>query len=256
MNSASSVARRQLQRRVGRGPVEAPDPGVAKQPLGVGLARRQDGRQVRQPGPTTISGSARWPTSWQAAHSADTSTGVRSCSSSMNTATPWPRSPARPARSVSSSTRSISMSPESARPRTDGTSMPGCHRRGRGGTRATRPPAGAASAWANDFRMPSRWFDSLSGAASSRIAGCSAAASGWRSERSGRISSLPVPQPRRTADERSALSSTVLPTPRRPVSMIDRSGRARPIRSSRTSKDCSSASRPASSGGRWPAPGA
>ena len=36
----------------------------------------------------------------------------------------------------------------------------------------------------------------------------------------GRASSLPVPHPRRTAAERIALSSTVLPTPRSPVSTI------------------------------------
>ena len=45
------VARGQLQRGVGRGPIEASDAGVAEQPLGVGLAGRQHGRQVRQAGP-------------------------------------------------------------------------------------------------------------------------------------------------------------------------------------------------------------
>ena len=45
-------------------------------------------------------------------------------------------------------------------------------------------------------------------------------------------------------------------TPRSPISTIDRSGRDRATRSSTTSNAVSSASRPASSGGRWPAPGA
>ena len=47
-----------------------------------------------------------------------------------------------------------------------------------------------------------------------------------------------------------------LPTPRSPVSTRLRSGRPRATRSSSTSKASSSESRPASSGGRCPAPGA
>ena len=75
---------------------------------------------------------------------------------------------------------------------------------------------------------------------------------GLRSRWSGRASNLPVPQLARTAELRSALSSTVLPTPRRPVSTIDRSERPRAIRSSTTSKVRNCSSRPASSGGADP----
>ena len=75
-----------------------------------------------------MSGSPDWEISWQAAHRAETSSGPRSCISSMKTATPRPVSEAMPPRSESSSTRSISMSPESARPWTAGTVMPGFHR--------------------------------------------------------------------------------------------------------------------------------
>ena len=57
--------------------------------------------------------------------------------------------------------------------------------------------------------------------------GAARRASGRRSAWSGRASSLPVPQWARTAAERRALSSTVLPTPRSPVSTIERSGRPR-----------------------------
>ncbi len=81
-----------------------------------------------RPAPTTISGAPSWESSWQAAQSAETSSGPRSCISSMKTAMPVPTSLATDAASVSSSTRSISMSPESARPAAAGTSMPGCHR--------------------------------------------------------------------------------------------------------------------------------
>ena len=79
------------------------------------------------PAPTTITGSPDWLISWQAAQSADTSSGPRSCISSMKIAMPLPLSAASPPRSVKSSTRSISMSPESAGPRTAGASMPGLH---------------------------------------------------------------------------------------------------------------------------------
>jgi len=90
----------------------------------------------------------------------------------------------------------------------------------------------------------------------SRTAACSAPVSGRRRLVSGRASTLPVPHPRSSALDRSALSSTVLPTPRSPVNTRLRSGRPRSTRSSATSNAVSSASRPASSGGRWPAPGA
>ena len=101
-------------------------------------------------------------------------------------------------------------------------------------------------------------IDSWSGAAgpSSRSAMCSAEETGRRSDCSGRASILPVPQPREIAAERSWLSSTVLPTPRSPVSTSERSGRPCAIRSRTTSNADSSVSRPASSGGRCPAPGA
>ncbi len=62
----------------------------------------------------------------------------------LKIAMPLPVSAARPARSTNSSTRSISVSPESARPRTVGTSMPGCHRgpAARAPARAFACPAG------------------------------------------------------------------------------------------------------------------
>ena len=111
------------------------------------------------------------------------------------------------------------MSPESARPRTAGTSMPGLHR--------SRSLASAPASRSAKARItPSTWSaSSARGAPSSRTAWCSALDSGRRSHWSGRASSLPVPQPLRTAWPRSALSSTVLPTPRSPVSTSDRSGR-------------------------------
>ena len=86
--------------------------------------------------------------------------------------------------------------------------------------------------------------------------GGGAADSGRRSSASGRASILPAPQPARTAIDRSSPSRTVLPTPRSPVSTRLRSGRPRATRSSTTSNALTSRSRPASSGGRWPAPGA
>ena len=148
----------------------------------------------------------------------------------MNTAMPRPRSAASPPRSVNSSTRSISTSPESARPRTAGASMPGCHW-------SRSRASGPASRCANDRITPSTWVtESSSGWPSSRTAWWSADDSGRRSPWSGRASSLPVPQPRRTAAERSALSSTVLPTPRSPVSTTLRSGRPLATRSRTTSK--------------------
>ena len=85
---------------------------------------------------------------------------------------------------------------------------------------------------------------------------CSAPATGRRMDCAGRASILPVPHSRCRAIERNELSSTVLPTPRNPVSTMLRSGRPRAIRSSTTSNWLSSRSRPASSGGRCPAPGA
>ena len=52
---------------------------------------------------------------------------------------------------------------------------------------------------------------------------CRADETGRRSDCSGRASILPVPHPREIAAERSWLSSTVLPTPRSPVSTSERS---------------------------------
>ena len=122
-----------------------------------------------------------------------------------------------------------------------------------------RRPAGRRPRWANALTTPSTSsIDSWSRCRgpSSRSAMCSAEETGRRSDWSGRASILPVPQPREIAAERSWLSSTVLPTPRSPVSTSERSGRPCAIRSRTTSKADSSVSRPASSGGRWPAPGA
>ena len=85
---------------------------------------------------------------------------------------------------------------------------------------------------------------------------CSALATGRRIDWSGRASSLPVPHSRCIAIDRNEFSSTVLPTPRSPVSTMLRSGRPRATRSSTISNWPISRSRPASSGGRWPAPGA
>ncbi|OPZ54801.1 MAG: hypothetical protein BWY91_01443 [bacterium ADurb.BinA028] len=212
-------------------------------------------------------GSPDWEISWAAAHNADTSSAPRSCISSMKIATPTPRSAASPPTSLSNSTRSISMSPESARPDTAGTSMPTLQRSRRrlapALPRAPAPPAprppldSVDSRWANDLITPSTWATSSGcGWPNSRTAMCNAADSGRRSGWSGRASSLPVPQCARTAADRSALSSTVLPTPRSPVSTTERSGRPRETRSSVTSKACNCSSRPANSGGRCPAPGA
>ena len=112
------------------------------------------------------------------------------------------------------------MSPESARPLAAGTSMPGCHR-SRSFVAAPARPVGS-DRWANALRTP-RNASIRSGArwrgASSRTAMCSAAATGRRNDWSGRASILPVPQSRLIACDRSVLSSTVLPTPRSPVSI-------------------------------------
>ena len=134
----------------------------------------------------------------------------------MKTAMPRPASAASPPTSVSSSTRSISMSPESARPVTAGhvdARVPAVAQlRGPGRRRPARAGAKALT-------TPSTWSLGAAGRCRARAtARCSAAASGRRSDWSGRASSLPVPQPARTAAERRALSSTVLPTPRSPVS--------------------------------------
>ncbi len=85
---------------------------------------------------------------------------------------------------------------------------------------------------------------------------CSAAATGRRIDWPGLASIFPVPQSRCRAMDLNVFSSTVLPTPRSPVSTMLRSGRPRAIRSSTTSNWLISRSRPVSSGGRWPAPGA
>jgi hypothetical protein len=81
---------------------------------------------------------------------------------------------------------------------------------------------------------------------------------GQRAAQAGVRPGLDLPRPPARADgHRAELpSSTVLPTPRRPVSTRLRSGRPRATRSSTMSNASSSLSRPASSGGRWPAPGA
>ncbi len=65
---------------------------------------------------------------------------------------PLPTSAASPPTSVSSSTRSISMSPESARPRTAGASMPGLHC-----SRSLAAPP--ASRWAKDRITPEHVVD-------------------------------------------------------------------------------------------------
>ena len=122
--------------------------------------------------------------------------------------------------SVKSSTRSISMSPESARPVTAGVDA--------GLPAVAQLGGGRASRSAKDLTMPSTWSTSSPrGWPSSRTAWWAAAARGLRSRWSGRASNLPVPQLARTAELRRALSSTVLPTPRRPVSTIDRGAAAR-----------------------------
>ena len=70
----------------------------------------------------------------------------------MKTPIPLPTSLASPPSSVSSSTRSISMSPESARPLTAGTSMPGLH--------CSRSLAlTPASRWAKDLITPRTCVD-------------------------------------------------------------------------------------------------
>ena len=144
------------------------------------------------------------------------------------------------------------MSPESARPFLTGTSMPGCQRSLIFASDGVALSANALSTpRASSTRSGARWCT-----ARSRTARCSAADSGRRRSASGRASILPAPHPARTAIERSSPSSTVLPTPRRPVSTRLRSGRPRATRSRTTSNAPSSRSRPASSGGRWPAPGA
>ena len=91
---------------------------------------------------------------------------------------------------------------------------------------------------------------------SSRTAIWSAAATGRRIDWSGRASILPLPHSRVMACERIEFNSTVFPTPRSPVSTSERSGRDLATRSRTMSNCASSRSRPASSGGRWPAPGA
>ena len=73
---------------------------------------------------------------------------------------------------------------------------------------------------------------------------CSALATGRRMDWSGLASSLPVPHRRCSAIDLNVLSSTVLPTPRRPVSTMDRSGLALATRSSTTSNWLISRSRP------------
>ena len=86
----------------------------------------------------------------------------------------------------------------------------------------------------------------------SRTAICIAAATGRLIDWSGLASILPVPHSRCRAIDLNVFSSTVLPTPRSPVSTMLRSGRPRAIRSSTTSNWPISRSRPVSSGGRAP----
>ena len=165
----------------------------------------------------------------------------------MNTAMPLPVSPARPPRSANSSTRSISISPESARPRTAGTSMPGCH---------SRPLAGARRVCANDLRMPSTC--AVSSGAPGELADRGVQRRGQRAARSAvgpglELAGAPAAAHGRRAQrvEQHGLADSAQ------AGEHDRAlGRPRTTRSSSTSKPRSSASRPASSGGRWPAPGA
>jgi len=93
-----------------------------------------------------------------------------------NKAIPTPRSAATEAASANNSVRSTSRSPESARPRWAGTSMPS--------PTVTELPLGAFGSWiAKALRTP-RKYSTRSGArcrgASSRTAMCSAAATGRR----------------------------------------------------------------------------
>jgi len=132
---------------------------------------------------------------------------------------------------VNSSVRSTSRSPESARPRAAGTSMPKWA--------LTVVPLGAlGSRIANAFSTL-RKSSTRSGArclgASSRTATCSALAIGRRMDWSGLASSFPVPHSRCSAIDLNVLSITVLPTPRSPVSTMDRSGRDLATRSRTTS---------------------
>ncbi len=215
------------------------------------LADSTDGR-CGSPAPTTMSGPPFWDSSWQAAHRAEMSGAGTSCISSMNRAMPTLRSAATDAASANNSVRSISRSPESARPRAAGTSMPSCM--------VTDVPFGALGSRSANALSTDRKYSIRSGArcrgASSRTAMCRAAATGRRIDCSGRASIFPVPHRRCMAMERNVFSRTVLPTPRRPVRTMLRSGRPRATRSSTTSNWLISRSRPVSSGGRWPAPGA
>ncbi len=199
-----------------------------------------------------MSGPPTWDSSWQAAQRADTSSAGTSCISSTNNAIPTPRSAATEAASLNSSVRSTSRSPESARPRAAGTSMPNWA--------LTVVPLGALGSRSANAFSTLRKSSTRSGArclgASSRTAMCSALATGRRMDWSGLASSLPVPHSRCSAIDLKVLSITVLPTPRSPVSTMDRSGRDLATRSRTTSNWPISRSRPASSGGRCPAPGA
>ena len=141
------------------------------------------------PAPTTITGSPDWLISWQAAQSAETSSGPRSCISSMKIADPLADVGGQPAE-VGEQLDEVDLD------------VAGVGAAAHGGgvdagapllaqLRARAPPrAGRRSRI-----TPSTWStSSLCGWPSSRTAWCSALDSGRRSRWSGRASSLPVPQ--------------------------------------------------------------
>ena len=109
----------------------------------------------------------------------------------MNTATPAPMSAARPATSVSNSNRSISMSPESARPTLGGPSIAGVQRSMSLPPRLVRSPNAFSVAKTSLTRPGARCRTD-----NSRTAACNAPVRGRRRLVSGRASTFPVPHPR------------------------------------------------------------
>jgi hypothetical protein len=168
-----------------------------------------------RPAPTTISGAPCWDSSWQAAQIAETSSGCTSCISSMNSAMPLADVGGQPG-GVAEQLDQVDLHVAGVGP----APSPPARRCPAASGRAPWRPAGrrSANALSTPRTAPSTPVRVAVAGASSRSAMCSAEETGRRSDWSGRASILPVPQPRPIAAERSWLSSTVLPTPRSPVS--------------------------------------
>ncbi len=196
------------------------------------------------PPPTSASGSSRWATRCRAEISASRLRWSRNWISSSKKTTPESASVATCPSATSKSLRSSSRSPESAVPVSASTSIESSKPPGTLTEKALSTPS------ARRARSLTRSARLIASSTRRDIRAIS-----WRSSVSWRISLKAGNQPRLRAMSSNVVSSTVLPTPRRPVISMLRSGLPRSSRPSNSSKCRSCSSRPVSAGGLVPAPG-